>query len=84
MLYLSNLHSLDRTEGSYHTWLPGVQRWCGARSSEDKEWPSPTNAKEMRAFLGFARYYRRFVQNFAAIARLLTDIRKEPRNSEIQ
>ena len=32
------------------------------------EWPSPTNVTEVRQFLGLASYYRRYVENFSAIA----------------
>lgn len=34
-------------------------------------WPAPTTIKEVRAFLGLAGYYRRFIANFAKIARPL-------------
>ena len=33
-----------------------------------QKWPTPTNLKEIRAFLGFANYYRRFVRNYSKIA----------------
>lgn len=37
-----------------------------------KSFPRPTNATEVRAFLGLASYYHRFVPNFARIAKPLT------------
>lgn len=33
-----------------------------------KEWPRPENVYDVRAFLGLAGYYRRFIKNFARIA----------------
>ena len=33
-----------------------------------KEWPVPTTVKELRTFLGFASYHRRFIDSFAKIA----------------
>ena len=33
--------------------------------------PSPTNVKTVRQFLGHAGFYRRFIQNFSKIAKLL-------------
>jgi len=37
-----------------------------------KDWPTPNCLTDVRAFLGLASYYRRFVQGFATIAEPLT------------
>jgi len=34
-------------------------------------WPEPKNMKDVRKFLGLANYYRRFIKNFAQVARLM-------------
>ena len=39
-------------------------------------WTPPTSVKEVRSFLGFANYYRRFVEGFSRIAGPLTDLTK--------
>jgi hypothetical protein len=41
------------------------------------EWLTPSNLKEVRAFVGFANFYRRFIQNFSQLARLLHDLTKK-------
>ena len=42
------------------------------------EWPVPKSMKDMQKFLGLANYYRRFVKDFAKIARPLYEMtRKE-------
>lgn len=37
-----------------------------------RDWPTPRNVTEVRAFLGLASYYRRFVKNFARVAQPLS------------
>lgn len=39
-------------------------------------WPRPTDLKSLRSFLGFCRYYRRFVANYSAVVRPLTELTK--------
>ena len=36
-----------------------------------KEWPEPTCRRQLRAFLGFAGYYRKFVANFSSVVKPL-------------
>ncbi|PIK40117.1 hypothetical protein BSL78_23040 [Apostichopus japonicus] len=36
-----------------------------------KDWPAPRNVKELRSFLGFCSFYRRFVYNFSQTAKPL-------------
>jgi hypothetical protein len=59
----------------------------GVSCQEDKvsavqSWPTPQTAKELRSFLGFAGYYRRFVRNYAQIAGPLHSIVNQASSSQ--
>ncbi|KAL6481950.1 hypothetical protein MHYP_G00100300 [Metynnis hypsauchen] len=41
-----------------------------------KNWPQPIDIKALRSFLGFCGYYRRFIENYSAIVRPLTELTK--------
>ena len=44
-----------------------------------REWERPADVKDVRSFLGFANYYRRYVHKFAEIAAPLTQLTKKGR-----
>ena len=42
-----------------------------------RDWSKPQNVRDIRSFLGFANYYRRFVKNFAGVAGPPTDLTRK-------
>ena len=38
------------------------------------EWPRPTTVTEVRSFLGFVSYYRRFIPSFSKVAKPLNTL----------
>ena len=40
-------------------------------------WPVPRNVKDVQAFLGFANFYRRFIQGFSKVCKPLTDLTRK-------
>ena len=42
-----------------------------------KDWPIPRSIKDLRRFLGFSSFYRRFVPGYASVARPLNDLLKD-------
>jgi len=45
--------------------------------SEVLEWPVLTKVKQVQAFLGFANFYCRFIENFAKMSKPLSDLTKK-------
>jgi len=40
-----------------------------------KEWKIPMKVKDVESFLGFVNFYRRFIQNFSYMAKLLNELK---------
>jgi hypothetical protein len=47
-----------------------------------KEWEQPRNVTNICSFLGLARYYRRFIENFSKIAKPMTNLLKKTNEFE--
>ena len=48
-----------------------------AKTHMVQNWNRPTNASELRSFLGLTWYYQRFVKSFSKIASPLTGLKKK-------
>jgi hypothetical protein len=42
-----------------------------------REWPTPKTVRGVRSFLGLAKFYRRFIEGYAQVARPLNDLTKK-------
>jgi RNase H-like domain found in reverse transcriptase len=42
--------------------------------SEIRDWPTPTTVKQVRGFIGFANFYRRFIKKFSELVLLLNNL----------
>jgi hypothetical protein len=49
-----------------------------AKTEKVVNWPKPTNPEDVRRFLGFVGYYRRFIRQFSHISKPLTDLMPNP------
>ena len=47
-----------------------------------KQWPEPQSVRDIQVFLGFANFYRRFIQGFSRIAAPLTSMLKTSGSTE--
>jgi hypothetical protein len=45
-------------------------------------WKAPTSASDIRSFLGFAGYYRRFIERFSKISKPMTELLEKDKKFE--
>ena len=64
---------LGRTSFTLDTWVR-LNVLDPAKTEAVRDWPIPKSTKDVRKFLGFTGYYRRFVKGYAAIARPLNNL----------
>ncbi len=48
-----------------------------AKTEAVEKWPTPVNVKDVRAFLGLASYYRRYIPGFSMVAAPMTNLTRQ-------
>jgi hypothetical protein len=56
---------------------PGEIRMEPSKISAVRDWPTPTNQKEVRMFIGFINFYRSFIKGFGGTAKPLHELTGE-------
>jgi hypothetical protein len=59
------------------TMEPGKIRMQESKIQAIKEWPTPTTVTDVRSFLGFVNFYRKFIEGYGKRAQPLTDLTKK-------
>src|SRR5438876_1542458 len=55
-----------------------------AKIEKVKNYPRPVNLTQLRGFLGLAKYYRKFIKDFAKIAKPLNDLTKGEKSEPLE
>jgi hypothetical protein len=61
---------------------PGKIRMQESKLAALKDWPTPNSVTDVRAFLGYTNFYRKFLKGYGEGARALTDLTKKDRTFE--
>ena len=69
----SCIHASEIEFLGYHISAKGISM-STAKVESIKSWPVPRNVKDVQAFLGFANFYRRFIEGFSKVCKPLTDL----------
>ena len=56
---------------------PGQIKMDQIKLNGIKQWPTPKTMKDVRSFMGFTNFYRKFIGNYLNIARPLIDLTKK-------
>ena len=65
-----------------YTITPGEIRMQHDKVESIRNWPTPQNVKDVRAFLGYVNFYRQFIRNYGGLARHLTELTRKDKNFE--
>ena len=66
--------SLKKKTNTWGIWLARRGSQLTLTKLNVTKWPQPTTVTEVRSFLGFVSYYRRFIPNFSKIAKPLNKL----------
>jgi hypothetical protein len=69
--------SVDRVGFLGYTITPNGVEMDAEKAASIRSWPEPKNLKELRGFLGFINFYRRFIKDFSKIATPLHNLTKK-------
>jgi len=74
----SVIHAREVEFLGYHISPEGISMSI-AKVESVRNWPVPRNVKDIQAFLGFANFYRRFIEGFSKVCKPLTDLTQKDR-----